>query len=45
MSAHGSIPKPTWTFPLLGALLYAGVATTHYVILFGTVFAAVHTRK
>lgn len=58
MSAHDSIPKPTWIFPLLAALLYAGVTTTHYefapssfavpfalvllVILFGTVFAAVH---
>lgn len=58
MSAHDSIPRPTWIFPLLAALLYAGITTTHYefapssfavpfalvllVILFGTVFAAVH---
>lgn len=58
MSAHDSIPRPTWIFPLLAALLYAGITTTHYefapssfavpfalvllVILFGTVFTAVH---
>lgn len=61
MSAHDSIPRPTWIFPLLAALLYAGITTTHYefapssfavpfalvllVILFGTVFAAVHQAE
>lgn len=58
MIAHGLLPKLTWIFPLLAALLYAGVTTSHYefapssfavpfalvllVMLFGTVFAAVH---
>ncbi len=58
MSAHGSIPRSTWIFPALAALLYAGIVATHYefaassiavlfalvllVVLFGTVFAAVH---
>lgn len=58
MGAHETIPKSTWIFPALAALLYAGIAATHYefaassiavlfalvllVILFGTVFAAVH---
>ena len=58
MSAHGSMPKSAWIFPLLAVLLFVAVTATGYnftptapgllfaavllVILFGTVFAAVH---
>jgi len=58
MSAHGTIPRSAWIFPLLSVLLFAGISATGYsfsqtavgwlfaavllVILFGTVFAAVH---
>jgi Ca2+:H+ antiporter len=58
MSAHGSMPKSAWMFPLLAVALFAFATVLNYsfapspagllfaavllVILFGTVFAAVH---
>jgi len=58
MSAHGTMPRSAWIFPLLSMLLFAAITVTDYsftlsptglvfaavllVILFGTVFAAVH---
>ncbi len=58
MSAHGTMPKSAWMFPILAVLLFAAATATGYgftpssagvvfaivllVILFGTVFAAVH---
>src|SRR3979409_2723612 len=39
MSAHGPMPRSAWIFPALAVLLFAAVLL---VILFGTVFAAVH---
>src|SRR3569832_1841879 len=58
MSAHASMPRSAWIFPLLSMLLFAVITATGYgftlsalglvfaamllVILFGTVFAAVH---
>jgi Ca2+:H+ antiporter len=58
MSAHGPMPRSSWIFPALAALLFVIVTAAGYgftlslggvvfsivllVILFGTVFAAVH---
>jgi Ca2+:H+ antiporter len=58
MSAHGTMPRSSWIFPLLAMLLFAAATVTGFgftpslpgllfaavllVILFGTVFAAVH---
>jgi len=58
MSAHGTMPRSAWIFPLLSMLLFAAITVLGYgftpsptglvfaavllVILFGTVFAAVH---
>src|SRR5450432_2489607 len=39
MSAHGPMPKSAWIFPALAGLVFAAFLL---VILFGTVFAAVH---
>jgi Ca2+:H+ antiporter len=58
MSAHGTMPRSAWIFPLLSVGLFAAVTATGFaftvsvaglvfaavllIILFGTVFAAVH---
>src|SRR4051812_25324700 len=58
MSAHDSMPRSAWMFPMLAVLLFAGVTAVGFtfvpsaaglafallllIILFGTVFAAVH---
>jgi Ca2+:H+ antiporter len=58
MSEHGAMPRSSWIFPALAALLFVAVTATGYVfapsaagllfaagllvVLFGTVFAAVH---
>src|SRR6202167_6316924 len=47
MSAHGPMPRSAWIFPALAGLLFGAAtglvfATALLVILFGTVFAAVH---
>src|SRR6201992_3774463 len=58
MSAHGTMPRSAWIFPLVSVVLFAAATATGFaftpsvagfvfaavllVILFGTVFAAVH---
>jgi len=42
MSEHGPMPRSAWVYPALAVLLFAAATAVLLVILFGTVFAAVH---